>query len=80
MVWLNRTGNPALAAGGMGDVLSGLIGSFICQGMEPVDAARYGVFLHGFCGDNLHTRTGIGFTASELADELPAVLGNLMRD
>ena len=80
MVWLNRTGNPALAAGGMGDVLSGMIGSFICQGMEPVDAARYGVYLHGFCGDNLHTRTGIGFTASELADELPAVLGNMMRD
>ena len=80
MVWLNRTGNPAMAAGGMGDVLSGLVGSFICQGFEPVDASRYGVYLHGLCGDNLQTRTGAGFTASELADELPAVLSTMMRD
>ena len=80
MVWLNRTGNPAMAAGGMGDVLSGLIGSFICQGMRPVDASRYGVYLHGICGDNLQTRTGAGFTASELADELPAALSTMMRD
>ncbi|NNF47029.1 MAG: NAD(P)H-hydrate dehydratase [Desulfofustis sp.] len=79
MVWLNRTGNPAMAAGGMGDVLSGLVGSFICQGMKPVDASRYGVYLHGCCGDDLQTRTGAGFSASDLADELPTVLGNIMR-
>ena len=80
MIWLNRTGNPAMAAGGMGDVLSGLIGSLICQGMAPVDASRYGAYLHGICGDNLQARIGAGFTASELADELPAVLSNMMRD
>lgn len=80
IVWLNRTGNPAMATGGMGDVLSGLVGSFICQGMKPVDASRYGVYLHGMCGDKLQTRTGTGFTASELADELPAVLADVMSD
>ena len=80
MVWLNRTGNPAMAAGGMGDVLGGLIGSFICQGLDPVDAARYGVHIHGLCGDILHKSTGAGFTASELADELPAAISNMMRD
>ena len=80
IVWLNRTGNPAMAAGGMGDVLSGLIGSFICQGMHPVDACRYGVYLHGLSADKLLTSTGAGFTASELADELPGVLADVMSD
>jgi len=79
-VWLNLTGNPTMAAGGMGDVLSGLIGSLLCQGLSPVDAARYGTYLHGLCGDRLQTDGGGGYTASELADQLPASLAEIMRD
>ena len=78
-VWLNLTGNPAMATGGMGDVLSGLIGSLICQGLDALDAARYGVYLHGLCGDMLDKRTGVGFTASELADQLAPVLVEILR-
>ena len=77
IVWLNRTGNPSMAAGGMGDVLSGLIGSLICQGMSPLDAARYGVYLHGCSGDRLQKQVGVGFSASELADELSPLLADV---
>lgn len=78
-VWLNRTGNPAMATGGMGDVLGGLIGSLLCQGLGMLDAARFGVYLHGLCGDLLHERTGVGFSASELADQLSPILAEIMR-
>lgn len=79
-IWVNRTGNPSMAAGGMGDVLSGLIGSFVCQGMVPVDAARYGVYLHGLSGDRLQKLIGVGFNASDLADELSPALKEVMEE
>ncbi len=79
-IWVNRTGNASMAAGGMGDVLSGLIGSFVCQGMSPVDAARYGVHLHGLSGDRLQTNIGVGFNASDLADELSPALKAVMEE
>ena len=50
-VYFNSTGNPGLATAGSGDVLSGMIGSFLAQGYEPLDAALLGVFLHGLAGD-----------------------------
>jgi len=49
--YINSTGNDGLAKGGSGDVLSGLIGSFLAQGMSPEDAASAGVYLHGLAGD-----------------------------
>jgi len=48
---INLTGNPGMAAGGMGDVLAGLMGGFLAQGMKPFDAARAAVYLHGRAGD-----------------------------
>ncbi len=77
--WINRTGNPAMAAGGMGDVLSGLIGSFICQGLSCYEATRFSVFLHGISGDRLLERMGTGFSSSELADDLTAALKSISR-
>ena len=65
------TGNSAMAAGGMGDVLSGLIGSLICQGLSPLSASCLGVYLHGFSGNRLLNKKGVGFSAADLADELP---------
>jgi hydroxyethylthiazole kinase-like uncharacterized protein yjeF len=49
--FLNPTGNSGMATGGSGDVLSGIIGSFLAQGMTAIDAAVCGVYLHGLAGD-----------------------------
>ena len=50
-LWVNMTGNPGMAKGGMGDALTGIIGAFLAQGMAPADAARAGVYIHGLAGD-----------------------------
>lgn len=48
---INMTGNPGMATGGTGDILAGLLGGMLAQGMEAFDAARGAVFLHGLAGD-----------------------------
>ncbi|RME29162.1 MAG: NAD(P)H-hydrate dehydratase [Candidatus Zixiibacteriota bacterium] len=71
--YLNATGNNGMATGGSGDVLSGLIGSFLAQGMSALDAALCGVYIHGFAGDlaadELTTRAMI---AGDIIDFLPS--------
>lgn len=75
---INTTGNPGMATGGMGDVLSGVIGALICQGMSSHSGAVAGVYLHGSAGDALYNWKGIGYTATELADRIPCTLKNLI--
>ena len=68
-VWQNNSGNPAMAAPGMGDVLSGMIAALIAQGVDPVQAACFGVWLHGFAADRC-VADGLGpqgLTANEVA-------------
>ena len=73
---INSTGNPGLATGGTGDVLSGLLVALLAQGMEVFEAARLGVWLHGTAGD---------IAAAELsepgliASDLPLYLGAAWR-
>jgi len=75
---INPTGNPGMAAGGMGDVLAGVIGGFLAQGLSPWQAACLGVYSHGLAGDRLAaSMAGFGYLASEVADELPATLEEL---
>lgn len=69
---LNTTGNPGMATGGTGDVLTGLIASLCCQGLGPYDAARLGVHLHGLAGDLAAEETG---QESLIARDLPQFFG-----
>ncbi len=68
---VNTTGNSGMAAGGMGDVLSGLLGGVLVQGYSPWDSAKIGVYQHGLAADLLAVEQPHGYTASEVADQLP---------
>lgn len=72
-VCINPTGNPAMAQGGMGDVLTGVITSFLAQGYTAEEAAILGVYLHGKTGDVLAKKRDV-VTASMLANSLPEIL------
>ena len=70
--------NPALAAGGTGDVLTGIIGGLLAQGLAPYDAARLGAFLHGTAGDEVSRAAGdTGIVASDLLPYLPTLIYDL---
>ncbi|HEX9162931.1 MAG TPA: NAD(P)H-hydrate dehydratase [Thermoanaerobaculia bacterium] len=74
-VHVNPTGNPGMATGGMGDVLSGMIGALLARGEDPADAACAGVYLHGVAGDMLKEELGdIGLAALDLADRVPRAI------
>lgn len=77
--FINSSGNVALASGGTGDVLSGLIGSLMAQGLSCINAAKLGVYVHGAAADLLVAKgTGpIGLTASEVAVAARLVLNQL---
>ena len=66
-VYFNSTGNPGMATGGSGDVLTGLLTALLGQGYEPLDAARLGVYVHGRAGDLAVEQMGYeALTASDL--------------
>lgn len=72
--WVDAHATSALATGGTGDVLAGLIGALLAQGLEPFEAARTGVFLHGEAGTRLaHLRGRAGILAGEIADSFVEV-------
>ena len=78
-VFLNATGNPGMATGGMGDVLTGLIAGLIAQGVEISLAARAAVYLHGLAADRLQSQKApVGYLATEVMDTLPAAIKALM--
>ena len=74
-VYINTTGNNGMAKGGSGDVLAGMVLSFLGQGMEPVEAAALAVYLHGLAGDLCRDRLGeYGMLPGDLAEEIPAAI------
>jgi ADP-dependent NAD(P)H-hydrate dehydratase len=69
---LNPTGNPGMATGGTGDVLTGIITALLCQRLAPYDAARLGVYVHGLSGDLAADDLGqVSLIASDLIAYLP---------
>lgn len=69
---VNQTGNPGMAAAGMGDVLSGVVGTLLAQDLEPYYAASCAMYWHGSSGDSCAKKIAeLGYTALDLADALP---------
>ena len=77
-IFINPTGNPGMASGGMGDVLAGIIAALLGQGLSAADAMKLGVYLHGYIGDRVaESRGPIGLLASDIVDGLPKALAEL---
>jgi ADP-dependent NAD(P)H-hydrate dehydratase / NAD(P)H-hydrate epimerase len=80
--FINTTGNPGMASGGMGDALSGMIAAFLAQGLSALDAAKLGVYLHGAAADSAchHGMGPLGLTASEVIFEARTLLNAGLAD
>jgi hydroxyethylthiazole kinase-like uncharacterized protein yjeF len=79
-VWVNTTGNPGLATGGTGDVLTGIVGALLAQGVMPEAAAWAGAYLHGMAADIVARRLGEpSLRASDLPEALPRALSDAAR-
>ena len=73
--YVNTTGNPGMAVGGSGDVLSGIIVSLLGQGVEPLEATAAAAWLHGKAGDICAEKIGYaGMLPSDMIDALPQLL------
>ena len=74
-VFINPTANPALGTAGAGDVLTGIIGALLAQGMGALEAARLGVLVHGMAGDRAAAAVGgLGMIAGDLPDAVAAIM------
>jgi NAD(P)H-hydrate epimerase len=72
---VNPTGNPGMAKGGSGDVLTGIVGALLARGLEPMAALEAGCYLHGLAGDlTASSRGEVAMIASDIVETLPAAL------
>jgi len=73
--YINRSGNPGMATAGSGDVLSGIAGAFLAQGLNGFEAAKYATYIHGLAGDlAARDKTQMGLIASDIIDRIPDAL------
>jgi NAD(P)H-hydrate epimerase len=80
LVCVNPTGNPGMATGGMGDILTGAIAGLLSQGLDPESASRCGVYLHGAAADRLAAASGpVGYLAGDLLEALPGTIGSIQQ-
>ena len=78
--YVNPTGNPGMASGGTGDVLAGILGGLLAQGLSAYDAARLGVYVHGLVGDLAAKEKGeVSLIAGDLLDYLPLAFKKVVR-
>lgn len=76
--YINPTGNPGMATAGTGDVLAGMMGGLIAQGLSIVDASVAAVFIHGLAGDEVAKDRGIaGIIATDILNAVPAIMNSL---
>jgi len=74
-IFINPTGNPGLASGGTGDVLTGMIGGLICQGFEILPSLQISVYLHGLAGDDVAQELGEkSLIATDIIKKIPTLL------
>jgi ADP-dependent NAD(P)H-hydrate dehydratase / NAD(P)H-hydrate epimerase len=79
-IFINPTGNPGMASGGMGDVLTGIIAGLVAQGFSPESATHTGVYLHGAAADMLAEKIGpFGYLATEVMNAIPGQIKNLIK-
>lgn len=79
-IFVNPTGNPGMATGGTGDVLAGMIGSLLAQGLGLIEASAAAVFLHGLAGDLGIIDLGTaGLVAGDVVDYLPAAWQKVLK-
>ena len=74
-LYINKTGNPGMAKAGSGDVLSGIVGAFLSQGLANFKAAKYAVYIHGLAGDiAAKDKTQVGLIASDIINRIPEAI------
>lgn len=74
-VWINPSGNPGMAKGGSGDVLTGMAGAFLARGLTPAAALQAAVYFHGLAGDLGRVQHGEeGLLASDIVEAIPRAL------
>lgn len=79
-VYINKTGNPGMATAGSGDVLTGIIGSFLAQGVTPYEAAKQGVYVHGLAGDLAAKKVGeVSLIAGDILAKVPGAIRKTKR-
>ena len=77
-LFFNNTGNPGMATGGSGDVLTGILTALLAQGLAPLQAAQAGVYLHGLAGDHAAAKAGQqSLIASDIIDALPVAFAEI---
>jgi hydroxyethylthiazole kinase-like uncharacterized protein yjeF len=80
-LYVNRTGNPGMARGGSGDILTGVIAALLAQKFPPFEAAQLGVYAHGLAGDIARDQNGeIGMIAGDIVDALPDAFHHLSQE
>ncbi len=76
-LYFNTTGNSGMASAGSGDVLSGMIGAFLAQGLTGYQAAKFGAYLHGIAGDlAAKKRSKLSLIASDIIESIPKAINN----
>ena len=78
MNYRNSSGNPAMSVGGMGDVLAGMITSFLGQGYSSIESALLAVYIHGSIADKLAT-CAYTVLPSRVIEDIPSKMKELMK-